>query len=118
MNIPREQDGVAACALRFAILTVARTSEVIGARWDEFDLAERVWTLPASRMKAGREHRAALSDAAMALLDEMRAIRSSDLIFPGSRIGRPLSGMAMLMLLRRIGRGELTIHGFRSTFSD
>jgi integrase len=69
-------------------------------------------------MKADRAHRAALSDAAIAVLEGMRAIRSSDYVFPGNRVGRPLSGMAMLMLLRRMERGELTVHGFRSTFSD
>src|SRR5215472_11007170 len=114
----REQEGIAARALEFAILTAARTGEVIGARWDEVDVAERLWVIPGERMKAGREHRAALSDAAIAVLEEMRAIRSGDYVFPGNRAGRPLSGMAMLMLLRRMGRGELTVHGFRSTFSD
>jgi hypothetical protein len=68
-------------------------------------------------MKAGKEHRAALSDAAVAILNKMYAIRSSDYVFPGSRVRRPLSDMAMLMLLRRMGRGELTVHGLPLQFS-
>jgi integrase len=113
----RQQEGVAARALEFAILTVARTGEVIGAKWSEINLAERLWTIPAERMKAGKEHRAPLSDAALAILDEMQQICQSDYVFPG-KSGRPLSNMAFLMLLRRMGRGDLTVHGFRSTFSD
>jgi integrase len=113
-----QQDGVAARALEFAILTAARTGEVIGARWAEFDLAEHLWTVPGDRMKAGREHRVPLSDAALAILKDMRAIRQSDFVFPGGRARRPISNMAMLMLLRRMGRGDLTAHGFRSSFRD
>jgi len=74
--------------------------------------------VPAERMKAGKEHRVPLSDAAMRIIKKMAAIRLSDYIFPGQRTSRPLSQMAMLMLLRRMGRGDLTAHGFRSTFSD
>ena len=114
----RQQEGVAARALEFAILTVARTGEVIGAKWSEINLAERLWTIPAERMKAGKEHRAPLSDAALAILGEIQEIRQSDYVFPGGKSGRPLSNMAFLMLLRRMGRGDLTVHGFRSTFSD
>jgi integrase len=105
----RERDGVAARALEFAILTAARTGEVIGARWAEIDLQSRLWTVPAERMKAGREHRVPLSEAAMALLAALK--REGDRVFP-------VSNMAMTMLLRRMGRGDLTVHGFRSTFSD
>jgi integrase len=114
----RQQEGVAARALEFAILTAARTGEVIGARWDEFDLAERLWTVPAERMKAGKEHRVPLSDAALGILDELAKVRHGDFVFLGGRAGRPISNMAMLMLLRRMGRDDLTIHGFRSTFRD
>jgi integrase len=114
----RQQEGIPASALEFAILTTARTGEVIGARWNEIDLAERVWTIPPGRMKAGREHRAALSDAAIAVLKKMRAIRSSDYVFPGTRVGQPLSGEAMLTLLRRMGQDEIAVHGFRATFTD
>jgi integrase len=107
----RRQEGVAARALEFAILTAARTGEVIGATWAEFDLPGRLWTVPAARMKAGREHRVPLSDAALAIL---AALPKGG---PGARVF-PLSQMALLMLLRRMGRGELTVHGFRSTFRD
>jgi integrase len=114
----RQQDGVAARALEFAILTAARTGEVIGGRWDEIDFAERLWTVPAERMKAGKEHRVPLSDAAMTILQTLRDTREGDFIFPGNWAGRPISNMAMLMLLRRMGRSDLTAHGFRSSFRD
>jgi integrase len=114
----RQQNGIAARALQFTILTAARTGEAIGARWDEINTAERFWTVPGDRMKAGKEHRTPLSDAAIAVLDEMWAIRSGKFVFPGDRPGRPLSNMAMTMALRRMGRGGLTIHGFRSSFRD
>jgi integrase len=116
----RGQEGIAARALEFLILTAARTGEVIGARWDEFDLAEKLWTIPAERMKAGREHRVPLSSRTLAILDELGALRAygGEWVFPGGRPGRPLSNMAMLKVLRRMGRGGLTAHGFRSSFRD
>jgi integrase len=114
----RSQEGAAARALEFAILTAARTGEVIGARWEEINLADRLWTLPAGRMKAGKEHRVPLSEAAMAIIDKMAAMRLGEFVFPGGKAGRPLSNMSMLMLLRRMGRDDLTIHGFRSSFRD
>jgi integrase len=114
----RQQDGVAARALEFAILTAARTGEVIGATWAEIDLEGRLWAIPAGRMKAGREHRVPLSGAALAILRPLAEARSGEHVFPGMRSGRPLSQAAMLMLLRRMGRGDLTVHGFRSAFSD
>jgi integrase len=114
----RRRESVAARALEFAILTAARTGEVLGARWDEMDLVGKVWTVPPARMKAGREHRVPLSSAAVTLLKEMQSIKQSDLVFPGERRGKPLSNMSMLMLLRRMSRGDLTAHGFRSTFRD
>jgi integrase len=115
----RGQAGTAARALEFAILTAARTGEVIGARWAEIDLAERLWTIPAERMKGDREHRVPLSDAAIAVIEELRSAElQSEYVFPGGKEGRPLSNMAFLMLLRRMGKGELTGHGFRSTFRD
>ena len=116
----REQEGIAARALEFLILTAARTGEVIGARWSEIDLLDKTWTVPAARMKAHREHRVPLSARALAILDEMQAVRDGDtsdaFMFPGGKPGKPLSNMAFLMLLRRIGRGDLTAHGFRATF--
>jgi integrase len=114
----QQQNGVSARALEFAILTAARTGEVIGTVWSEINLAERLWTLPGERMKAGKEHRVPLSEAAVAILKEMQQIRFGDFVFPGAKAGRPLSNMAFLMLLRRMGRDDLTAHGFRSTLSD
>jgi integrase len=114
----QEQDGFGAHAFEFAILTVARTGEAIEAKWSEINLAERLWTLPADRMKAGKEHRVPLCDRPIEILEEMQKIRESEFVFPGGKAGRPLSNMAFLMMLRRMGRGNLTAHGFRSTFSD
>jgi integrase len=111
----RERDGIAARALEFAILTAARTNEVIGARWDEIDFAAKVWTVPESRMKAGREHRVPLSDAVLTILQAMRSLRQDQDVFAGDRRSI-LSNMALLMTLRRMGRGDVTAHGFRSTF--
>jgi integrase len=112
------QEGIAARALGFAILTVARTGEVIGARWSEIDLESRLWAVPAERMKGGRVHRVPLSEATIAVLDAMKTIRHGDCVFPGGRAGGPISNMAMTMTLRRMGRGDLTVHGFRSSFRD
>jgi integrase len=114
----RQQEGVAARALEFAILTAARTGEAIGARWDELDLAERLWTIPAERMKARKEHRVPLSDKALTIVEQMAEMRHGDFVFLGGRTGRPISNMAMTMTLRRMGRGDLTVHGFRSSFRD
>ena len=114
----RQQEGVADRALEFAILTVARTGEVIGAQWSEIDLSARLWTVPAERMKAGKEHRVPLCDRAIEIIEEMQKISDGDFLFPGGRAGRPLSSAALLMSLRRMGRGGLVAHGFRSTFSD
>jgi integrase len=116
----RQQEGIAARALEFLILTAARTGEVIGAQWSEFDLAEKLWTVPADRMKASKEHRVPLSPAAVAIIEQMKSSRvdGADFVFPGGKHGRPLSNMAMLKLLKRMGRSDLTAHGFRSTFRD
>jgi integrase len=105
----RERDGITARALEFTVLTAARTGEVIGALWAEIDLQSRLWTIPAERMKAGREHRVPLSEAAMVVLSRLK--REGDRVFP-------ISNMSMLMLLRHMGRDDLTVHGFRSAFSD
>lgn len=115
----RNRPATAARALEFAILTAARSGEVFGATWEEVDLAGAVWTVPGERMKAGRDHRVPLSPQAVALL--VGLADESDrtgYVFKGMKKGRPLSGMAMLMLLRRMERGDLTAHGFRSTFRD
>src|SRR4029077_4266060 len=96
----RIQEGIAARALEFLILTAARTGEVIGARWDEFDLKDKIWVVSEARMKAAREHRVPLSGPALAILKKMNEIRESDFVFPGGRKGMPLSNMAMLALLK------------------
>lgn len=125
----RELTGVSARALEFAILTAARTGEVIGAGWNEIDLSAKLWTVPASRMKAGRDHRVPLSERAVAILEEMKPLSDAGVggerpgsagayLFPGGKHGQPLSNMAFLMLLRRMKRDDLTAHGFRSTFRD
>ena len=112
----RRQEGVSAQALEFLILTAARTGEIIGARIDE--IKGEVWTIPAERMKAGVEHRVPLSAPAMTIMEMMRKECKGDFLFPGGKVGKPLSNMAMLALLDRMGRSDLTAHGFRSTFRD
>lgn len=112
----KRQDGIAAKCLELTILTAARTNEAIGATWDEIDWGAKLWTVPKDRMKADKEHRVPLSDACLALLKTMSAMRLNDYLFPGQRAG--LSNMAMLKTLERMGRKDLTTHGFRSTFRD
>ena len=115
-----KQPGSAARALAFTILTAARTNETLGATWAEIDLSARLWTIPAERMKNKREHRVPLSGAAMAILAEMVAYRRRDTspVFPSPLPGKALSGMAMSAVLKRMGRDDVTVHGFRSTFRD
>jgi len=113
----RAQRTTSARALEFTILTACRTTEVLEAKWAEVDIEAALWTVPAARMKAGREHRVPLSTAA---LDVLRAMAGADstFVFPGQKVGGPMSSMAMLMLLRRMDRTDITTHGFRSTFRD
>ncbi len=118
MEALRTQEGIAARGLEFLILTATRTGEVIGAKWDEIDLNAALWTIPAARMKAHREHRVPLSPRAVKLLQGLLAKRQGDYVFPGQKEGKPLSNKAMLELLKRMDRGDLTVHGFRSTFRD
>ncbi len=113
----RQRPATAARALEFTILTAARSGEALAARWDEIDRDAEVWTVPAGRTKAAREHRVPMSDRAIAILREMENGRTSDYVFPGQRPGRPLSGMAFEMLLRRLN-SPFTAHGFRSAFRD
>ncbi len=112
----RKRDDLSARALEFLILTGCRTGEVIGARWDEID--GDVWTVPAERMKAKREHRIPLTSDALAILEGLPRIKGNPYLFPGQRTKRPLSNMAMLKLLERMGFRQYTAHGFRSTFRD
>ena len=114
----REREAVAARCLEFAILTATRSAEALGARWDEIDVATKIWTIPASRMKAIREHRIPLCARALAILTEMRPLQDHAYIFPGQRRGQPLSVMALQMVLRRMGIENSTVHGFRSCFRD
>lgn len=111
----RAREAIAALALEFAILTAARTGEVIAAVWSEVDLTKALWTVPAERMKAGKEHRVPLSPRAMQILEETKQLGGKHL-FPGARGGK-LSSMAMAMLLRRM-KQDVTVHGFRSGFRD
>lgn len=114
-----KREGIAARALEFTILTAARSGEVFGMRWEEVDLENRLWTVPADRMKARSEHEVPLSAAATALLRSMktRATVPEHFVF-GAEPKKALSNMAMTALLRRMGRGDITVHGFRSTFRD
>ena len=118
MNRVAAREAMAARALEFLILTAARSGEVLGARWSEVDLKRKVWTVPGERMKAGKEHRVPLGDRALGLLEKLGESRNGDLVFPGEKEGRPLSIMALTMLLRRMDVGHFTPHGFRSAFRD
>ena len=114
----RGQVGVAARALEFVILTATRTSETIGAQWDEIDLDKGLWVIPADRIKAGKEHRVPLSAPALAIVKQQAKTKEGVFVFPGGKRGKPLSTNALLALLKRMERGDLTAHGFRSTFRD
>lgn len=118
MSRLREVKGVAALGLEFCILTASRTGEALGARWSEINLKAKLWTVPAERMKAQKEHRVPLAERAMQILQEMKSLSVSEYVFPGRKALRPLSDMAFLMLLRRMGHDGLTAHGFRSSFRD
>jgi len=122
----RDREEIAARALEFLVLTASRSGEVRGARWGEIDIERRVWTVPALRMKANREHRVTLSGTAVAVLVTVRPLAPQQdgspdpaaLVFPGVRQARPIAEGAMLAVLRRMGRADTTVHGFRSSFSD
>lgn len=116
----RKSPGLAALLVELIILTATRTSEAVYAKWSEFDLKEKLWTIPKDRMKSGREHTVPLSDAVLSVLKRIEAetlTRGGGYLFPGSK-GKPLSNMAGLALLRRMERTDITVHGFRSTFRD
>ena len=112
----RTMDGLGARALEFAVLTATRSGEVRGATWAEFDLGAAVWTIPAGRMKAEREHRVPLSADALKLLNALPRIAGTDLVFPSAK-NTQLSDMTLTAVLRRMGR-DVTAHGFRSSFRD
>ena len=114
----RKREALAARALELLIMTAARTGEVIGATWDEIDLDNGAWTIPAGRMKAGKEHIVPLSPHAIELLRGLYRERDNDYVFIGSQRGAGLSNMAMAAVLQRMGHDDITVHGFRSSFRD
>lgn len=126
MSALRAREGVSARAVEFAVLTACRSGEVRGARWAEFDMDNKVWTIPAERMKAKREHQVPLSDAALALLESMPKGSNLDVVFAGTK-GQPLSDMSLTAVIRRMNGDDksvwvdadgksVTVHGFRSSF--
>src|SRR5262249_33241704 len=114
----RMRGSISAKALEVTILCCLRTSEVLGAEWAEVDLGASLWTIPGSRMKAGKEHRVPLSARALEVLGDLHGRREGALVFPGMRVGKPLSDAAMAKMLDLMQRSDLTVHGFRSTFKD
>ena len=112
-----KKSSVSARALEFAILTAARTGEVIGAEWSEIDLKAGVWTVPAERMKGSKEHQVPLSKRAIAILESLPREKGG-YVFPGAKAKAPLSNMAMLELLRGMSANGYSVHGFRSSFRD
>ncbi len=116
----RGSQATAALALELCILTATRSGEVLNSNWNEFDLTKAVWTIPANRMKAGHEHRVPLTPRAVEILDLIQQAKHmhNDYVFAGNAKGKPLSNMAMAMLLKRMGHNDITVHGFRSTFRD
>ena len=113
----RRDSGVASRALEFTILTAARTNEIIRAEWSEFDLDRKVWLVPVERMKSKRPHRVPLSTAAVAALAAVKG-RNRTYVFPGHKRGSHLSNAAMMQVLKRLEKSNITVHGFRSTFRD
>jgi len=114
----REREAASALALELCILTAARSGEVLGMRWAEIDLDKKIWTVPATRMKAGREHRVPLASRAVAILRQLEKVNTGEFVFPGQARNKPLSNMAMEMVLRRMKIEDATVHGFRSSFRD
>jgi integrase len=103
----RSLEGLAPRPIEFIILTAARTSEALGTRWQEIDLAQKLLVVPAERMKAGKEHRVPLSPRVIAILTDLEGVKQNEFVFPGIRPGRPLSNTALLMLLRRMKRSDI-----------
>ena len=114
----REREATSALALELCILTAARSGEILGMRWPEIDLDKKIWTVPADRMKAGREHRVPLSPRAVAILRKLEKLKAGQFVFPGHAHNKSLSNMAMEMVLRRMKIEDATVHGFRSSFRD
>lgn len=114
----KQREALAAIALELCILTAARSGEILGMRWSEVDLDKAIWTVPGARMKAGREHRVPLSSRAMSILKELQPVSEGEFVFTGRDRNKPLSAMAMEMVLRRMKIENATVHGFRSSFRD
>jgi integrase len=115
----RKRDGVISLALEFCVLTATRTGEILGARWSEMDREAKLWTVPAGRMKGGREHRIPLCARALAILDAVEPLRTGDYVFPGRKRGQPLSAPSLRQFLnQRMKVAGITVHGFRSSFRD
>ena len=116
MTKVRSDTSITARALEFIVLTAARSGEAVGATWGEIDFDAKVWVVPKHRMKAGREHRVPLSDAAMGVLRAMRAIRQSPYVFPGANAGKPVRGGTVWWLANQLA--GVSVHGLRSSFRD
>jgi integrase len=114
----RERETGSALALELCILTAARSGEILGMQWSEINLDKKIWTVAAERMKAGREHRVPLSPRAVAILRQLEKLKVGDFVFAGQARNKPLSNMAMEMVLRRMKADDATVHGFRSSFRD
>jgi integrase len=114
----RKHQATSALALELCILTAARSGEILGMRWSEIDLDKKTWTVPANRMKAGREHRVPLSPRAVAILRGLEKVKAGEFVFPGQVRNKPLSNKAMGMVLLRMKVEDATTHGFRSSFRD
>jgi integrase len=114
----RGREATSALALELCVLTAARSGEILGMRWSEIDLDKEVWTVPAARMKAGREHRVPLASRAVTILGQLGKVSTGEFVFPGQARNKPLSNMAMEMVLRRMKIEDATVHGFRSSFRD
>jgi integrase len=114
----RARDAASAQALELCILTAARSGEILGMRWSEVDFDNKIWTVPAARMKAGREHRVPLASRGVTILRQLEKVSTGEFVFPGRARNKPLSNMAMEMVLRRMKIEDATVHGFRSSFRD
>jgi integrase len=114
----RKREAVSALALELCILTAARSGEILGMQWSEIDLDKKIWAVPAARMKAGREHRVPLSPRAVVILRKLENLKTGAFVFPGQTRDKPLSNMAMEMVLSRMKVDDATVHGFRSSFRD
>jgi integrase len=110
------KNGISVKALKFTILTACRSGEVLNATWDEIDIQNKTWTIPASRMKAFKEHRVPLTDEMIDILESLHVL--NEYVFPGQKVGRPLCGVSMNIVMKKMNVGQYVPHGFRSSFRD